>query len=75
MKHYPGISVRAAVEKPADVRVTMQITMSVGQWQDIAKALSLEIYEEWPLRAAISDMVRQIEKTLWVESEPNAASD
>lgn len=75
MAHYPGISVRAAFEKPGEVKATMQITMSVDQWRHIASQLSSNVYEEWPLRAAIVDMVRQIEKTLWVESEPNTADD
>jgi hypothetical protein len=68
MATYPGIRVQASFENPGDVLATMQITMPVKQWLIIAEKLSGDTYEEWPLRASILDVVRQIEKTLWVRT-------
>lgn len=59
---YPGITARFRFEKPDDLFATMTITMKVSQWRDIAGVLSKDIYEQWPLRAAIIDLVRVAEK-------------
>lgn len=56
--NYPGIDASFRIANPDDVTATMTITMKIKQWREIADALSADKYEQWPLRAAIMDLVR-----------------
>lgn len=67
-RDYPGIDAKITFQKPEDIRASMTITMTIKQWQHIANQLSTEVYEEWPLRAAIMDLVRQANGVLYVKS-------
>jgi hypothetical protein len=66
---YPGISATFDFKKPDDIQGSMTITMSIKQWKHIADVLSTDKYEEWPLRAAIMDLVRQANIVLYPKRE------
>lgn len=57
------------LENVEEVRATMTVTMTVKQWRLIASKLSMDVYEEWPLRSAIMDLVSQADKTIFGASE------
>lgn len=69
MSSYPGIEATFDFKKPEEIRASMTITMSIKQWRHIADLLSTDKYEEWPLRSAIMDLVRQANGVLYVKSE------
>lgn len=64
MSNYPGIEARFAFQKAEEIRASMTITMPIKQWRHIAEKLSTEVYDEWPLRSAIMDLVRQANAVL-----------
>lgn len=71
MANYPGITARFALVKPDEADATMRITMKVKQWREIAEVLSPDTFEQWPLRAAIMDLIRQAEKEFY-HREPDS---
>jgi len=66
---YPGIDATFDFKKPEEIRASMTITMSIKQWRHIADQLSIDVYEEWPLRAAIMDLVLQANGVLYTKPE------
>lgn len=66
---YAGLEAQISFPKPEEIRASMTITMPIKQWEHIANQLSTEVYEEWPLRAAIMDLVRQAKRVLYAEPE------
>lgn len=67
--HYPGISAKFRLDDADKMRATMTISMTVGQWREIMGALSSDRYEEWPLRAAIRDLIMEADKTFSYRSD------
>lgn len=69
MSNYPGIEAKFRLTEPDNVKVSMTITMTMKQWREIAAALSADKYEEWPLRAAINDLIRSSQTTFYPQGE------
>lgn len=59
MAEYGGVTASMAVEKPEDVRVSLTLTMRVSEWE-VLRASLVSGYPEWGVKAAISDLVRQV---------------
>ena len=67
--NYPGINATFHLEKVEEILATMTVTMTVKQWRHIASKLSTDGYQEWPLRSAIMDLVRQADMTIFGAKE------
>lgn len=57
-----------AVENPKEIELTMKITMSLGQWMELANQLG-ERYPSWLLGAEIGKMIREATKHFKAEQE------
>jgi hypothetical protein len=62
------MSAQFNVEKPADVRITLTITLDLASWREIARRLGGTEPERpvgYPLIRVIDDMTSQVTQTFW----------
>lgn len=59
---------RMKIEKPDDVEVTLTVTMSAKKWCELRDQLKSE-WPSWELSSAISNMLGNVRKIVWDESE------
>jgi hypothetical protein len=51
------ISVTARTAKPDDVLVTVECTMTVGEWKRLVAQLDSTAYPSWPYAAAVRESI------------------
>ncbi len=60
----------AIIKNPDDIQCTLQFTMSLKDWKQIRKTLKVNpAHTEMQIMSEISDLVYQLENTLYVENK------
>ena len=60
----------AEIKSPDEIVCTMQFTMKLGEWKQIKKTLSSNAaYTELKIMREITDLICQLEKTLYANTD------
>lgn len=56
------------IEKPEDVEVSLTITMTAKQWDELRSQLQ-DKWPSWQMSAAITGLLSQVRKIVWDDQE------
>lgn len=69
--HYSGLTAKFSLGKTDNLPGTLTVTMMISRWREVYESLSSEAYAQWPLKAAIRDLIAQVNQVLdYHEKEP-----
>lgn len=64
-----GVRARMMIEQPADVEVTLKVTMKASEWEKLRDQMEAS----WPasdLRYAITDALSKVRKVVYADDPP-----